>query len=38
VVEVYLRIGGNYHIERRPPEGEIIKLDGAYKVVDPLLR
>jgi uncharacterized protein YndB with AHSA1/START domain len=34
-VEVDLRVGGNYHIEMKPPEGEIIKLDGVYKVVDP---
>ena len=35
VVEVDLRVGGNYHIEMKPPEGEIIKLNGAYKVVNP---
>ena len=35
VVDVDLRVGGNYHIEMKPPEGEIIKLDGVYKVVDP---
>lgn len=34
VVEVDLRIGGSYHIEMKPPEGEIIKLGGVYKVVD----
>ena len=30
VVEVDLRVGGNYHIEMKPPEGEIIKLNGVY--------
>ena len=35
VVDVDLRIGGNYYIEMKPPEGEIIKLGGVYKVVDP---
>lgn len=35
VVEVDLRVGENYHIEMKPPEGEIVKLDGVYKVVDP---
>ena len=35
VVEVDLRVGGNYHIEMKPPEGEIIKLNGVYKVVNP---
>jgi uncharacterized protein YndB with AHSA1/START domain len=34
-VKVDLRVGGNYHIEMKPPEGEIIKLNGVYKVVDP---
>ncbi len=34
-VEVGLRVGGNYHIEMKPPEGEIIKIGGVYKVVDP---
>ena len=35
VVDVDLSVGGNYHIEIKPPEGEIIKLNGVYKVVDP---
>ena len=35
VVDVDLRVAGNYHIEMKPPEGEIIKLDGVYRVVDP---
>ncbi len=35
VVEVDLSVGGNYHIEMKPPEKEIIKLNGVYKVVDP---
>lgn len=35
VVEVDLRAGGNYHIEMQPPEGEIIKLNGIYNLVDP---
>jgi uncharacterized protein YndB with AHSA1/START domain len=35
VVEVDLRVGGKYHIEMKPPEGEIVKLDGVYNVVNP---
>ena len=35
VVEVDLHMGGHYHIEMKPPEGEIIKLYGVYRVVDP---
>ena len=35
VVEVDLRVGGSYHIEMKPPEGEIVKLNGIYTVVNP---
>ena len=35
LVEVDLRVGGSYHIEMKPPDGEIIKLNGVYKVVNP---
>ena len=35
VVDVDLSGGGNYHIEMKPPEGEIIKLNGVYKVIEP---
>jgi uncharacterized protein YndB with AHSA1/START domain len=35
VVEVDLRVGGNYHIEMKPPEGEIVKLNGTYTEVKP---
>ena len=35
VVEVDLRVGGNYHIEMKTPEGEIIKLNGIYNVINP---
>ena len=35
VVEVDLRVGGGYHIQMKPPEGDIIKLNGVYKVVQP---
>ena len=35
VVEVDLRVGGKYHIEMKPPEGEIVKLNGGYNVVNP---
>lgn len=35
VVEVDLRVGGNYHIEMKTPEGELIKLNGVYNVVNP---
>ncbi len=35
VVEVDLRVGGGYHIEMKTPEGEIIKLNGVYNVVNP---
>jgi uncharacterized protein YndB with AHSA1/START domain len=34
VVEVDLRVGGKYHIEMKTPEGEIVKLNGRYNVVD----
>ena len=34
VVEVDLRVGGTYHITMKPPEGEIIKLNGRYKMVN----
>ena len=34
-VEVDLCIGGKYHIEMKPPDGEIIKLNGVYTVVNP---
>ena len=29
-----LRVGGTYHITMKPPEGEIIKLNGMYKMVN----
>ena len=35
VVDIDLRVGGSYHIEMKPPEGEIVKLGGGYKIVDP---
>ena len=35
VVEVDLKAGGSYHIEMKSPEGEIIKLNGVYQVVNP---
>ena len=35
VVEVDLRVGGTYHIEMKPPEGGIIKLNGVYNIVNP---
>jgi len=35
VVEVDLRVGGSYHIEMKPPEGGIIKLNGVYTIVNP---
>ena len=35
VVIVDLRFDGDYHIEMKPPEGEIIKLNGVYQVVNP---
>ena len=35
VVDIDLRVDGNYHIEMKSPEGEIIKIDGVYRVVDP---
>jgi uncharacterized protein YndB with AHSA1/START domain len=35
VAEVDLRVGGHYHIEMKTPEGEIIKLNGVFNVVNP---
>lgn len=35
VIEVDLKVGGNYHIEMKPPQGDIIKLNGVYKAVNP---
>ena len=35
VVEVDLCNGGKYHIEMKPPDGEIIKLNGVYIVINP---
>jgi uncharacterized protein YndB with AHSA1/START domain len=35
VAEIELRVGGHYHIEMKTPEGNIIKLNGVFKVVTP---